>query len=75
MCPWVQFPSLSLVSGVFKQLPWDKAFLVKDHEEIKYTDSKSYTLLPLHLRCRAQSVESRAYSSTSKRLLCLLSGG
>lgn len=46
MCSRVQFPSLSLVSGVFKQGPWGKAFLVKDHEEIRYIDSKPHTLLP-----------------------------
>lgn len=44
---------LSLMSGVFKQSPWGKAFLVKDQEEIKCTDPKPHTLLPQCLSSRA----------------------
>lgn len=51
--PMGSVSSLSLVSGVFKQSPWGKAFLLKAHEETKCTDPKPYTLFPQHLSCRA----------------------
>lgn len=55
--PMGSVSSLSLVSGVFKQSPQGKAFLLKAREETKCTDPKPYILLPQHLSCRAQFIE------------------